>query len=73
VAEDLRALHKETAAAWDIVAREKYEAEFEDHVSLLKSGQHTLLEPELSVLGPLLAGARVVHLQCSMDWTRSVS
>lgn len=58
-------LHAQTRDAWDIVAREKYRAEFEDHVTLLGSGAHTLLEPEWSVLRPLLPGAHVVHLQCS--------
>ena len=61
----IRDLHNQTRDAWDIVAREKYRVEFDDHVALLRSGGDTLLEPESSVLRPLLPGAHVVHLQCS--------
>lgn len=57
--------HEETARAWDVVARAKYRAEFDDHVALLGAGRHNLLEPEIAVLTPLLGGSRVVHLQCS--------
>lgn len=60
-----RESHRETAKAWDIIARAKYEAEFREHVELLRSGQHNLLAVELEMLGTLLRGAHVVHLQCS--------
>jgi SAM-dependent methyltransferase len=58
-------LHHETARAWDVVARGKYRAEFDEHVALLRSGRHNLLAPEFAVLAPLLPGSHVVHLQCS--------
>jgi SAM-dependent methyltransferase len=60
-----RNIHDETARGWDIVARTKYRAEFNDHVALLRAGGHDLLEPEVAVLVPLLPGSHVVHLQCS--------
>ena len=58
-------LHQEMAAAWDVVARAKYRAEFDENVRLLRDGGHNLLEPELAVLAPLLPGASVIQLQCS--------
>lgn len=58
-------VHRETAEAWDVVARGKYAAEFREHVERLRAGEHNLLEVELELLGDRLAGARVVHLQCS--------
>jgi len=58
-------LHDEMARAWDVVARETYRTEFDDHVALLRAGRHNLLEPEVATLLPLLRGAHVVHLQCS--------
>lgn len=57
--------HQETGRAWDVVAREKYIAEFDDHLALLRSGRDNLLPEEREVLMPLLVGAHVVHLQCS--------
>ena len=57
--------HRETAKAWDVVARTKYQAEFDQHVELLRSGRHNLLEPEVEALTALLPGSHVVHLQCS--------
>lgn len=57
--------HPETGAGWDVVAREKYRAEFDDHVALLRSGSDNLLPEERELLSPLLAGAHVIHLQCS--------
>lgn len=57
--------HGETGEAWDVVARAKYEAEFDAHVERLRAGEHNLLEPEVELLAPLLSGARVVNLQCS--------
>ena len=57
--------HRETAEAWDVVARARYREEFADHVAHLRAGRHDLLEPEAEVLLPLLPGAHVVHLQCS--------
>lgn len=58
-------LHHETARAWDVVARAKYRAEFDDHVALLRAGRHNLLEAEAVTLVPLLPGSHVIHLQCS--------
>ena len=57
--------HGETGAAWDVVAKAKYSAEFDEHVAMLKAGDHKLLAPEVDVLGPLLQGSDVVQLQCS--------
>jgi SAM-dependent methyltransferase len=57
--------HGETRAAWDVVARAKYRDEFDQHVAHLRSGGHNLLGPEVDELRTLLAGAHVVHLQCS--------
>lgn len=57
--------HRETAEAWDVVARSKYDAEFHEHVERLRSGRHNLLDVEVELLDPLLRGAHVVHLQCS--------
>ena len=57
--------HEENGAAWDIVARAKYEAEREEHIEFLRAGGHTLLVPEIEALGPYLSRAHVVHLQCS--------
>ena len=42
--------HEENGAAWDIVARAKYEAEMEEHIEFLRAGGHTLLDPELEAL-----------------------
>jgi SAM-dependent methyltransferase len=58
-------IHEETARAWDVVARAKYDAELEEHVQLLRSGGHSLLPVEIEALQPHLSGAHVVHLQCS--------
>lgn len=60
-----RRVQAETGRGWDVVARAKYEAEFDDHLEQLKAGHHNLLGVELETLGPLLPGAHVVHLQCS--------
>lgn len=60
-----RQVQAETGKAWDVVARAKYEGEFEAHLELIRSGQHNLLGVELEILGPLVRGAHVVHLQCS--------
>jgi len=57
--------HRETARAWDVVARAKYAEEFDAHVELLRSGDHNLLDVEADLLAPILRGARVVNLQCS--------
>lgn len=57
--------HGETAEAWNVVARAKYRGEFQTHVELLRSGRHDLLDVEVELLGELLPGADVVHLQCS--------
>jgi len=57
--------HDETARAWDVVAQAKYGAEFEAHIKLLREGGHNLLGPEVDALADLIAGAHVVHLQCS--------
>jgi SAM-dependent methyltransferase len=57
--------YRETAQAWDVVARVKYKAEFQDHIAFLRSGQHNLLQPEAEILRELLPGAHVVQLQCS--------
>ncbi len=57
--------HRETAKAWDIVAKKKYEAEFTEHVEHLHLGNHNLLDVELEIIGPLLPDARVINLQCS--------
>ena len=55
----------ETGAAWDVVAKAKYAAEFDEHVAMLEAGAHNPLPPEVEVVGPLLPGADLVHLQCS--------
>lgn len=57
--------HKENGAAWDIVARAKYESEMEEHIEFLRAGGNTLLAPEIEALCPHLSQAHVVHLQCS--------
>lgn len=57
--------HRETAKAWDVVARAKYGAELEEHLEILRAGRHNLLDVEADLLRNLLPGARVVHLQCS--------
>ncbi|HZD05883.1 MAG TPA: hypothetical protein VE173_13235 [Longimicrobiales bacterium] len=41
--------HEDTAAAWDVVARAKYEGELDEHVTLLKPGGHDLLPEEASL------------------------
>ena len=61
--------HDENGAAWDIVARAKYEAEIEEHIAFLRAGGHTLLTPEIEALRPHLSRAHVVHLQCSHGLT----
>jgi SAM-dependent methyltransferase len=58
-------IHGETGRAWDIVAQAKYDAELEQHLHLLRSVGHTLLQAEIDALQPYLSGANVVHLQCS--------
>jgi SAM-dependent methyltransferase len=60
-----RESHRETAEAWEVVARAKYDAEFQEHVRLLRSGRHNLLDVERKLIGTALAGSHVVHLQCS--------
>lgn len=62
---DPGAVHRETAAGWDVVAREKYRAEFDEHVAHLRAGGDNLLPEERALLGGLVAGARVIQLQCS--------
>lgn len=62
---DVGAIHRETAAAWDLVAREKYGGEFAAHVDHLRGGRDNLLPEERALLAHLLPGARVVQLQCS--------
>lgn len=57
--------HRETAKAWDIVAKTKYEAEFDEHVEQLRLGNHNLLDVEFEIIGPLVRDARVINLQCS--------
>lgn len=57
--------HRETARAWDVVARAKYRDELDEHVARLKAGAHNLLPEEAEILESLLPGADVVHLQCS--------
>ncbi len=57
--------HRETAEAWDVVARAKYDAEFQEHVEFLRSGRHNLLEVERELIGTALTGSHAVHLQCS--------
>lgn len=59
------ARHRETGAAWDVVARGKYRNEFDEHVAFLRSGEHNLLAAEAEELRNLLPGAHVVQLQCS--------
>jgi SAM-dependent methyltransferase len=65
VARKPHAQHRETEAAWDLVARVKYRHEFDEHVAVLRSGRHNLLPAEAEELQDLLPGAHVVHLQCS--------
>ncbi|MEQ9570054.1 MAG: class I SAM-dependent methyltransferase, partial [Longimicrobiales bacterium] len=62
---DVGDIHRETAAGWDVVAREKYGAEFDDHVAHLRAGGDNLLSEEHALLADLLPGARVIQLQCS--------
>ncbi len=63
--DDVPAIHRETADAWDVVAREKYGAEFDEHVALLRGGGDNLLPEERALVADLLPGARVIQLQCS--------
>ena len=65
MAAEPQAQHRETKAAWDVVARAKYRDEFDEHVAPLRSGRHDLLAAEVEELRDLLPGADVVHLQCS--------
>ena len=60
-----RRAHEQTAAGWDIVAEQKYKAEFAQHVDHLRAGGHNLLDVELEIIGDHLSGTHVVHLQCS--------
>lgn len=57
--------HQTTRAAWEIVARAKYRAEFDEHVELLLAGHHNLLDVEEEELRSLLPGSHVIQLQCS--------
>jgi SAM-dependent methyltransferase len=57
--------HRETAKAWDIVAKAKYDAEFDEHVEQLRLGNHNLLGVEIEIIGPLVRDAQVINLQCS--------
>jgi len=57
--------HRDTAMAWDVVARTKYLGEFDAHVARLREGGDNLLRPEAEALADLIAGAHVVQLQCS--------
>lgn len=57
--------HRETARGWDAVAREKYDAELDEHLARLRAGGHNLLDAEAELIGDLVAGADVVHFQCS--------
>lgn len=57
--------HRETRAAWDIVGRGKYRAEFDEHVALLRPGRHNLLDVEEDELRTFLGGSHVIQLQCS--------
>ncbi len=57
--------HRETARGWDIVAKAKYAAEFDEHVEQLRLGNHNLLDVEIEIVGPLIRDARVINLQCS--------
>lgn len=34
-----KSAHNDTAEGWNVVARAKYDAEFSDHVELIRSGQ----------------------------------
>jgi SAM-dependent methyltransferase len=62
---DPRRTHAETAQGWNRVAASKYQLELDERITLLRSGRSSLLDVELVALKPLVAGASVVHLQCS--------
>jgi len=61
-----RDLHEEIRAGWEIVAAAKYRGESKDHIERLQRGGHTLLPPELELLGDILPDCRcAIVLQCS--------
>jgi SAM-dependent methyltransferase len=60
-----RSKHQETGVAWDVTAG-IYERDEERDIALLRSGDHSLLAPELRILESLCAGCRcAIHLQCA--------
>ena len=61
-----RSLHRETGAAWEILAKAGYQGEVDEHVALLRGGGTTLMPAELPLLGDLSSWCRrAIHLQCS--------
>ena len=62
----IAAIHRETAAGWEVVANSKYREELGHVLGALKRGESQLSETEQSFVRPLCRGChRVIHLQCS--------
>lgn len=62
---DLKRLHRETGAAWDVTAQVYVREEIAD-LALLREGGVSLLPAELAALRALLPGCRrAIHLQCA--------
>jgi SAM-dependent methyltransferase len=62
----IKALHRETGAGWDIVAKTGYMGEIEPDIEFIRRGGCSLMAPELALLTDLKAWCRrAVHLQCS--------
>jgi len=65
-ASDAKGLHRETGAAWEIVARAGYMAAVAEDVALIRAGGNSLMAQERRLLGDLHVGCRrAIHLQCS--------
>lgn len=63
--DDARALHRETARAWDEAA-EAYEREVEADIEALRGGLMDFCPPELGLVRELCRDcARAIHLQCA--------
>ncbi|HEV2473271.1 MAG TPA: class I SAM-dependent methyltransferase [Chthonomonadales bacterium] len=62
---DISSIHKETSAAWNLVAA-NYERREEADLAFLRAGGKCLFEAEIEILGDLSSWCRrAIHLQCS--------